>query len=91
VSSRAPSVIDYPGRRSPKRSSFPRRRRGPRAILCHGGGRKDIPRAAGEQSAAVEAVGRSDGALVSVGTKRAAPEQGSSDRPVKRSRVRSKL
>jgi hypothetical protein len=41
------SVVDYPGRWSPRRASFPHCRQGPRAIPFRGGGQKDNPRAAG--------------------------------------------
>jgi hypothetical protein len=44
-----------------------------------------------ECSAAVEAAGRSGAARESVGSKRAAPEQGSSARLVKKSWVRSRM
>jgi hypothetical protein len=43
----APLVIAYPGRRSPRCTRFPRRRRGPRINPGHGGGRRIHPRAAG--------------------------------------------
>jgi hypothetical protein len=69
--------------------------------LAAGGGQGPTPAAAevirsaleqpGERSAAVEAADRSGAAPESVGTKHAAPEQGSSGRPVKKSRVRSKM
>jgi hypothetical protein len=49
------------------------------------------PEQPGEHSAAVEPTGRSRAAPKSVGTKSAAPELGSSDRLMKRSRVRSKM
>jgi hypothetical protein len=45
----------------------------------------------GECSAAVKLAGRSGTAFESTGTKRAAPEQSSSDRLAKRSRVHSKM
>jgi hypothetical protein len=46
---------------------------------------------AGERVATVEAAGRSGVALESAGSKHVAPEQGSSDRPVKKAWVRSKM
>jgi hypothetical protein len=49
------------------------------------------PEQPGERSAAVEPAGRSGAAPESIGTKRAALKKGSSDRPAKRSRVRSKM
>lgn len=69
--------------------------------LASGGGQRLSPAALevegisleqpGECSAAVEAAGRSERAPESVGTKSAAAEQGSSDRLVKKYRVRSKI
>jgi hypothetical protein len=52
---------------------------------------RSAPKQSGERSVVVEAEGRSVAAPESVGTKRAAPEQGSSGGPVKKSRVRSKM
>jgi hypothetical protein len=49
------------------------------------------PEQLGESSAAVKVVDRSGAALELVGSKRAAPEQGSSGRPAKKSQVRSKM
>jgi hypothetical protein len=45
----------------------------------------------GERSATVEAVGQSVAAPELVDTKRVAPGQGSSGRPLKKSQVRSKM
>jgi hypothetical protein len=87
----APSVIAYSGRRSPKCTHFPRRRQGPRINPGRGGGRRIGPGQPGECSAAVEVAGRSGAAPELVGSKRAALEQGLSGRPVKKSRVRSKM
>jgi hypothetical protein len=52
---------------------------------------RTAPEQPGERSAVIEAAGRSEAAPESVGTKRATPEQGSSARPVKKSRVCSKM
>jgi hypothetical protein len=49
------------------------------------------PERMGENAAAGRAVGRSGAAPETTGSKRAAPKQGSSDHPVKRARVRSKM
>jgi hypothetical protein len=49
------------------------------------------PERSGERIAAVEAADRSGAALELAGSKRAAPEQGSSGRPAKKSRVCSKM
>jgi hypothetical protein len=49
------------------------------------------PEQLGERSAAVEAVDRSGVAPELAGSKRAAPEKGSSGRPAKKSQVRSKM
>jgi hypothetical protein len=49
------------------------------------------PRAVGGVQRAVEAADRSGVAPELTGSKRAAPEQGSSDHPAKKSRVRSKM
>ena len=72
--------------------------RGPTPAVAEAGG--TAPERMGENVAAVEAAGRSRGAPETVdsshavpeqGLKRAAPEQGISDRPMKKTRVRSKM
>jgi hypothetical protein len=52
---------------------------------------RSAPEQSGERSATVEAADQSGAAPESVGTKRVAPEQGSSGRLVKKSWVRSKM
>jgi hypothetical protein len=69
--------------------------------LVASGGQGSIPAVAevggsaleelGERSTTVETVDRSGAAPELAGSKRAAPEKGSSGRPVKKSRVRSKM
>jgi hypothetical protein len=57
--------------------------------IAEAGGK--APERVGESVAAVEAVERSGAAPEPAGPKRAAPEQGSLDRPMKTARVRSKM
>jgi hypothetical protein len=80
---------------------FPSLVAGSRADLYHGGGQTDSPRAAGGAHHRHRVGGKKRGsprvggapgtAFESVGAKQAAPEQGSSDRLAKRTRVRSKM
>jgi hypothetical protein len=71
---------------------------GPAPVIAEAGG--TAPERTGESVAAVEAAGRSGAALETAGprravpeqcSKRAAPEQGTLDRLVKKARVRSKM
>jgi hypothetical protein len=86
-----PSVIDYPGRRGPGRTSFPPAGGGQGYTPTMAEVGRTAPEQLGERSTATWAAGRSGVAPESVGTKRAAPEEGSLGRPVKRSQVRSKM
>jgi hypothetical protein len=52
---------------------------------------ESAPEQTGERAAATAVVNQSGAAPESAGLKRAAPEQGSSGRPVKKARVRSKM
>jgi hypothetical protein len=71
---------------------------GPAPAIAEAGG--TAPERMGESVAAVEVAGRSGAALETAGPRRTvpeqgskcvAPEQGTSDRPVKKARVRSKM
>jgi hypothetical protein len=62
---------------------------GPTPVVAEAVG--SAPERVGESVVVVEAAGRSGAAPKPTSSKRAAPEQGSSDRPVKKARVRSKM
>jgi hypothetical protein len=85
------AVVTYPGRQSPGRSRVPHHRwgQGPTLAVAEAGG--SAPVRSGERVAAVEVAVWSGAAPELAGSKRAAAEQGSSVRPVKKSRVRSKM
>jgi hypothetical protein len=86
------AVIAHTGRRGPECSHVPRDRRGPRSIPSHRGGRGGTaPEQAGERVVIIEVADLSGVAPELAGSKRAAPEQGSSGRPVKKARVHSKM
>jgi hypothetical protein len=87
----ASSVFDYPGWRGPRHISFPCHRRVTRTYLCHGGGQKDSPRAAGGAQRHHQGGGKKCGRPRFGWHQACSPEQGSSDCPAKRSRVRSKM
>jgi hypothetical protein len=94
------AVVAYPGRRSPGClvSLVTSGGHGPNPAVAEAEGTS--PEHMGESVAAVEAAGRSEVAPETTGPRRAVPEQGSkcatpeqgtSDRPVKKARVRSKM
>jgi hypothetical protein len=85
------AIIAHPGRWDPGCSRVPRRGRGPRSNIGRSGGRGVSPQQAGERVVVAEAEVRSGAAPELAGLKRAAPEQGSSGRVVKKARVRSKM
>jgi hypothetical protein len=86
-----PAVITYPGGRGPDVHV---------SLITSGGhgttpvvakAKESAPEQAGERVAVVKAADRSGKASELAGSKRAAPELGSSGRPVKKARVRSKM
>jgi hypothetical protein len=94
------AVVTHPGQRSPTCSCVPHRLRGHGPTPAAAEARGSALERMGESVAAVEAAGRSGAAPETVdprravpeqGLKRAAPEQGTSVRLVKKARVRSKM
>jgi hypothetical protein len=86
-----PAIITYPGWWRTGCSCFPRRWRGQGSTpaVAEAGG--SAPERPGEHSATVEAAYRSGVAPELASSKCASPEQGSSGRPTKKSRLRSKM
>jgi hypothetical protein len=85
------AVIAHPGRQSPGCSRVPRHRRGPQSNPAVAEAVGSAPEHAGERVVVVEAADRSGTTPELAGSKRAAPEKGSSSRPVKKARVCSKM
>jgi hypothetical protein len=96
-----PQMFGHPRWRSPGRACLPLCRQGSGTGLRRGRGREDKtqgakgaqhhPRSSGEKWTSTRVSRALGAAFESVGAKRTAPEQGLSDRPVKRARVCSRM